>query len=31
MLGMHLPKIKNEDQVFVITNREVIEVKNKTN
>ena len=29
--GMHLPKIKNEDQVFVITNKEVIEVKNKTN
>ena len=29
--GMHLPKIKNEDQVFVITNKEVIEVKEKTN
>lgn len=29
--GMHLPKIKNDDQVFVITNKEVIEVKEKTN
>lgn len=29
--GMYLPKIKNDDQVFVITNKEVIEVKEKTN
>ena len=29
--GMHLPKIKNDDQVFVITNKEVIEVREKTN
>ena len=29
--GMHLPKIKNDDQVFVITDKEVIEVKEKTN
>ena len=29
--GMHLSKIKNDDQVFVITNKEVIEVKEKTN
>ena len=29
--GIHLPKIKNDDQVFVITNKEVIEVREKTN
>ena len=29
--GMHLPKIKNDDKVFVITNKEVIEVKEKIN
>ena len=28
---MHLPKIKNDDKVFVITNQEVIEVKEKIN
>ena len=27
--GMHLPKIKNGDQVFVITNKEIIEIKEK--
>ena len=27
--GMHLPKLKNDEQVFVITNNEVIEVKGK--
>ena len=25
--GMHFPKIKNSDKVFVITKREIIEVK----
>ena len=25
--GMHLPKLKNDEQVFVITNNEIIEVK----
>ena len=29
--GMHLPKIKSDDQVFVITNKEIIEVKGKIN
>ena len=27
--GMHLPKLKNDEQVFVITNNEIIEVKGK--
>ena len=27
--GMHLPKIKKGDQVFVITNKEIIEIKEK--
>tara|TARA_B100000575_G_scaffold217264_1_gene177898 strand:+ start:273 stop:929 length:657 start_codon:yes stop_codon:yes gene_type:complete len=27
--GMHLPRIRNGDQVFVITNKEVIEIKEK--
>ena len=27
--GMHLPKIRNGDQVFVITNKEIIEIKEK--
>ena len=29
--GMHFPKIKNNDKVFVITKREIIEVKEKLN
>ena len=29
--GIHLPKLKNEERIFVITNSEVIEVKVKTN
>ena len=27
--GIHLPKIRNGDQVFVITNKEIIEIKEK--
>ena len=27
--GMHLPEIRNGDQVFVITNKEIIEIKEK--
>lgn len=27
--GMHLPKLKNDEQIFVITNNEIIEVKGK--